>query len=56
MLCNLSIEGDIMKKFLLLTCLLLQACQNYVDPNASLDGIIGTVGEAFGNINGVRNN
>lgn len=42
-----------MKKLLLLACLLLQACQNYVAPNASVDGVIGTVGGAFENINGV---
>ncbi|NOL50304.1 hypothetical protein [Pelistega europaea] len=41
-----------MKKLLFLTCccLCLQACQHYLDPNASVDGVVGTVGGAFGNI------
>lgn len=40
-----------MKKLILIcSLLLLQACQRYVDPNASVDGVIGTVGGAFNNI------
>ena len=42
-----------LKKTLLLalfSLLLLSACQ-HINPNASVDGVIGTVGGAFGNIN-----
>ncbi|ETD72483.1 hypothetical protein V757_04005 [Pelistega indica] len=40
-----------MKKLILFSfILLLQAC-HMVDPNASVDGVVGTVGGAFGNIN-----
>lgn len=40
-----------MKKLLFCAfCLCLQACQHYLDPNASVDGVVGTVGGAFNNI------
>lgn len=35
---------------LVLGSLSLSACHKYIDPNASVDGVVGTVGGAFGNI------
>lgn len=34
----------------LLSSMLLSACYHYLDPNASVDGVIGTVGGALGNV------
>ncbi|MDY3330963.1 MAG: hypothetical protein SOX43_03280 [Pelistega sp.] len=35
---------------LLISCLGLSACHHYLDPNASVDGVVGTVGGALGNV------
>ncbi len=38
----------------LLSSILLSACHHYLDPNASVDGVIGTVGGALGNVKTIK--
>lgn len=39
---------------LILGSMSLSACHQYIDPNASVDGVIGTVGGALGNVKTIK--
>ncbi len=44
----------LMPRYFIMIYVLLQGCSTYIDPNASVDGVIGTVGGALGNVRLVK--